>query len=165
MCTHAAYLVLPPSYLSLYKHATLITSCTTVLRLQVSKNHQKQSFVIKISPDTRQFHDNFNISSDVSYPIFVLSKVNKNRSKKTASVTLPTQYASSSSSMGKRSLQEVNGSKSMLFANSTTPTGISSKPNSAAQEPSFGMYVCIRICCVVILHDLKFILFCHDYLV
>ena len=55
---------------------------TVELRLrieEVSKNHQKQAFVIKIAPDGSPA--NFDIAADISTPVTVLSKRNKRRKK------------------------------------------------------------------------------------
>lgn len=49
---------------------------------EVSKNHQKQAFVIQIAPDIAFSTDNFDISADVSSPVTVLSKRNKRRPKR-----------------------------------------------------------------------------------
>ena len=46
---------------------------------EVSKNHQKQAFTIKIAPDGSPA--NFDIAADVSTPVTVLSKRNKRRKK------------------------------------------------------------------------------------
>ena len=53
---------------------------TLKLRIEdVSKNHQKQSFAIRIAPDTSQSPLNADISPVVTQPITVLSKRNKRR--------------------------------------------------------------------------------------
>lgn len=49
---------------------------------EVSKNHQKQAFVIKIAPDTLYNMENADISPDISSSITVLSKRNKRRPKR-----------------------------------------------------------------------------------
>lgn len=49
---------------------------------EVSKNHQKQAFVLKIVPDVLYSPDHGDISADVSTPITVLSKRNKRRPKR-----------------------------------------------------------------------------------
>lgn len=48
---------------------------------EVSKNHQKQSFVVKLMPDTAFAQENHDISADTTTPITVLSKRNKRRPK------------------------------------------------------------------------------------
>lgn len=48
---------------------------------EVSKNHQKQAFVVRIAPDTDYSSENGDISADITTPITVLSKRNKRRPK------------------------------------------------------------------------------------
>ena len=70
---------------------------------EVSKNHQKQAFVLKIVPDVLYSPDHGDISADVSTPITVLSKRNKRRPKREgteedspelAPAAVPAAYAS-----------------------------------------------------------------------
>eukprot|EP00468_Gymnochlora_sp_CCMP2014_P008082 CAMPEP_0167756402 /NCGR_PEP_ID=MMETSP0110_2-20121227/9368_1 /TAXON_ID=629695 /ORGANISM="Gymnochlora sp., Strain CCMP2014" /LENGTH=548 /DNA_ID=CAMNT_0007642513 /DNA_START=215 /DNA_END=1864 /DNA_ORIENTATION=- len=49
---------------------------------EVSKNHQKQPFCVKVSPDTSYSPANCDIAIDVSPPITVKSKRNKNKNKR-----------------------------------------------------------------------------------
>lgn len=48
---------------------------------EVSKNHQKQAFCLKLEPDAAYSPANYDISSDMSTAVVVLSKRNKRRKK------------------------------------------------------------------------------------
>ena len=57
---------------------------------EVSKNHQKQAFAIRIAPDVVFSPANFDIAADVSTPVTVLSKRNKRRKKDAGDALSPT---------------------------------------------------------------------------
>jgi len=108
----------------------------------VSKNHQKQAFVVKITPDllVPEFHD---ISPVLSSPIIVLSKRNKRRYKRDAeggdSPELHAQQHSAAfanAAMFALGAQAVNSTLNLPFNKNTANTNVNALLNPAALAQS-----------------------------
>jgi len=122
------------------------------LRIEdVSKNHQKQSFIIQVSPDTGKHPLNSDISPAASIPIEVRSKINAStRQKRTRDLAMSNSHAllppsSTQRTDVKSSASSVLPSSLSLPANSTTiPGNAALSPSSAVTAMIDWMYTAIE---------------------